>query len=305
LTNTPHALPVVSVVVPCKGHARELEKCLSSLDRQASAPPFEVIVVDSAADPSVQAVVQRFAHVRLIRTDRNLLPGDARNLGVESARGEYLGFTDADCEPETTWVAMGLDALRQGARLVGGPILDRYPLHPIAAADNMLQFADWPATRPDGEAEYFPACNMALRKSDFMALGGFPETGLSGGEDTLLTALAATRWPGQLLFDRRVRVRHVGRKGLREMWRHQRNFGYARGLRRLRLTAFQERAGRWPWMTLPIASRRFCYILGRTWSWNRRGLPRLALLTPVLFLGLLAWARGFRRGLRESTAGDL
>ena len=111
--------PLISVVVPCRGHANELKGCLRGLENQITTAPYEIIVVDSAADPAVSDVVDAFPGVRLVRSRSGLLPGSARNLGARHARGDYLAFTDADCIPEPDWLAAVITALKSGATMIG------------------------------------------------------------------------------------------------------------------------------------------------------------------------------------------
>ncbi|MCP4209085.1 MAG: glycosyltransferase family 2 protein, partial [Shimia sp.] len=109
---------------------------------------YEIIVADSTPNSTVADVVAAFPGSRLVRSSTALLPGAARNLGAQHARGAYLAFIDADCVPEPDWLATALAALQAGVKIVGGSILDAYPFHPIAVSDNMLQFADFPRQRP-------------------------------------------------------------------------------------------------------------------------------------------------------------
>lgn len=297
--------PRVSVVVPCSGHAELLGHGLEALSAQVEAEPFEVVVVDAAADPAVARVAERFPFVRLVRSADGLSPGAARNLGVEAAGGDFLAFTDADCRPEPTWLAAAVAALESGARMVGGPILNTRPFHPVAVADNLQQFAEFPPTRPAGAATHFPTCNVALRADDFEASGGFIIDRL--GEDIILSRTMARRWPDGLRFVPGMRVRHMGRTGFRAMLRHNLELGLWRGRLGLRVGALQMRLGRSMLAILPFAAWRWVYILRTTCRWHPAGLPRLLVLTPLLLPGLVAWAIGFRRGARspaESPMGE-
>lgn len=287
----------VSVVVPCRGHAELLGHALEALSAQVDAGPFEVVVVDAAADPAVERVAERFPFVRLVRSADGLSPGAARNLGVEAAAGEFLAFTDADCRPGPTWLAAAVGALESGARMVGGPILHTRPFHPVAVADNLQQFAEFPPTRPAGAATHFPTCNVALRADDFRAAGGFIVDRL--GEDLVLSRTMAERWPNGLRFVPGMRVRHMGRTGFRAMLRHNLELGLWRGRLGLRVGDLQLRLGRSMFAILPFAAWRWLYILRTTGRWHPAGLPRFLVLTPVLLPGLVAWAIGFRRGVRS------
>ena len=291
--------PSISVIVPCRQHATPLADCLGALAGQVGAPPFEVIVVDAAHDDAVAAVAKRFAWVRPVRSRAGLLAGEARNLGVAHARGELLAFTDADCVPRPGWLAAAAGALRHGARLVGGPVTDLRPYHPIARADNLLQFAHVPAERPAMPAKLLPGGNSALRRADFLAAGGFRHPARQiAGEDVILCEAVSARWPGATRFVPAMAVRHAGRSTLAAYLRHQYVFGYARGALGLCLKPVHGRLGRWLIMLGPVVLKRLTYIAGQSLRWRGlAGLLPVIVLLPVLLAGLVGWAVGFRHGL--------
>lgn len=108
--------PLVSVIVRTKDRPEALVKALDSLAAQA-CPNLEVIVVnDGGRDVAKQleSLRSRFACLEYI----DLQPGRGRsaagNVGLEKARGKYLGFLDDD-----DWLLPGhfsllLDALEKG-----------------------------------------------------------------------------------------------------------------------------------------------------------------------------------------------
>jgi glycosyltransferase involved in cell wall biosynthesis len=101
-----HGSAQVSIIVPCREHARELRSCLQGLQNQDGQIEFEVLVVDSDCDRDVATVAQGFSLAKLVRPPRGmpLSAGAARNLGVEHAAATVLGMIDADCVPEQGWV---------------------------------------------------------------------------------------------------------------------------------------------------------------------------------------------------------
>ena len=289
----PTAPPELSVVVPCLGHAEELRACLTALSAQDLRSVYEVVVVDSASDDQVAAAVSTFPIARLVRSEARLAPGPARNLGVSIAVADLLVFTDADCRPEPGFLGAARATLNQGARLATGPIVDA-PGGFIAACDNLLQFVDFSAGRPAGPAQYAPGCNLAIRKADFLAAGAFPD---GGAEDLRLSIAVAERWPGRLMFNPEMRVRHLGRPTLGALIDHHRSFGLERARHRVHLKHWQLRLGRCRIMMLPIAAKRLAYLGSRTLRWNPRRLAFVLGSSFVLMVGLVAWARGFRAGL--------
>jgi GT2 family glycosyltransferase len=293
--------PLATVVVPCKGHAKELSLCLASLSRQVTSFPYETVVVDSASDPAVASVASSFPGVRVVRSQGNLRAGPARNVGVRSSRADYVAFIDADCEAGETWLAAAVDQLRRGAAMVGGPVVDgRW--HPIAVTDNLLQFADFRPGRADGPARYFPACNMAVQREAFTAVGGFPEFDLDANEDTSLCNRFLRRWPDGLRFVRAMQVSHDGRTGLGEFFKHQSAFGYVRGSLGTHLTERQRRWAARAAMLPAVVLKRLSYLAGRTVRFDPARVPQMVLLLPLIVPGLTAWALGFRRGCRATAA---
>jgi glycosyltransferase involved in cell wall biosynthesis len=292
--------PKVSIVIPCRNHAEELVACLQSLSQCETALSAEVIVVDAGLDPEVAVVAERVPGVRVVRGTAPLLPGAARNLGVDRAAGDWVCFIDADCVVEPGWLAAAIGALRSGAKVVGGPILHGEPWNPIATIDNLMQFVDSPEGRPAGPMNLLPSCNVGISRADFLALGGFPELDQACGEDVLFSQKANARWTGALVFVPAMRIRHFGRRTLRRLWAHQESFGYARGRHGLLLSATYRRLGRSVVLAPVVALRRMTYLATRVTKWQPASLIVLVLGLPILVVGMTAWCRGFYRGIASS-----
>ncbi len=294
-------VPAISVIIACLGHAQELPGCLSSLQKQSTSFVYEIIVVDSAADPGVALAAEKFPAVRLVRSHQGLFPGAARNLGVQHARAEMLGFVDADCTLPPDWIEQAVSTVQRGHKIVGGPVLDALPWHPIARVDNLLQFADFKPGRPAGPAAHFPSCNMVLPRSIFETLQGFRED-VAVGEDTLLTQLAHQKWPVGLYFHPRLIVFHTGRTSWPGFARHQRSFGNSRARYGLNMSAGYERLARHPSLAGLVVLRRFAYLALRTIQWDLPALPAFVLLSPLTLIGLAFWAQGFYQGFQARKA---
>jgi glycosyltransferase involved in cell wall biosynthesis len=104
-------VPRVSVIVPAYNSAAYLRETLRSIEQQ-SYRDFEVIVVDDASrDGTLEVASSAGGVVRALRSERNLGPAGARNLGLEHASGELVALLDAD----DTWLPGYLE--RQVSRL--------------------------------------------------------------------------------------------------------------------------------------------------------------------------------------------
>lgn len=292
--------PIITAIVPCKGGASMVRDCLDGFSAQTLDRPFEVIVIDGWMDDEVAAVSKTYPFVHLLRSDQNLLQAQARNIGVEQVRSDYIAFIDADCVPDPDWLRAAVAGLDAGLRLAGGPILDALPDNPYAVADNYSQFAEWPATRPEGPQAYFPACNIAMRAEDFLAVAGFPHTGVPAGEDTLLCFAMAERFEsGTLRFRPDMRVRHRGRETRQAFLEHQRFFGSVRGGFGIKLSARKRRLGQWTVMMPLVMAARLRHMLACTVRWSPGQLWGVARLLPLIVWGLGYWALGFRDACRK------
>jgi glycosyltransferase involved in cell wall biosynthesis len=116
---------MISVIIPCSRMARFLPDAIGSIRRQAVAVD-EILVIDDGLDADTDAtcaaLMAQDAPIRLIRTDP-CHPGVARNLGLAEARGDVIGFLDAD----DLWPASKL--ARQCARLDAAPAVEMVSGH--------------------------------------------------------------------------------------------------------------------------------------------------------------------------------
>lgn len=103
--------PLVSVIIPVYNDADRLTKCLEALSRQTyPEDSLEIVVVDNGSDDKPDRALARFPKAHLLHEPR---PGSykARNMGIETARGDVFAFTDADCVPSPTWIEEGVHAM--------------------------------------------------------------------------------------------------------------------------------------------------------------------------------------------------
>jgi glycosyltransferase involved in cell wall biosynthesis len=90
--NRQYEKPSVSIIIPTFNSAENLPSCLQSV-RNQTYKHHEVIVVDGFSTDETVKVAERFgAHV----FRRKSTQAEARNVGVEKARGKYVLFMDSD-----------------------------------------------------------------------------------------------------------------------------------------------------------------------------------------------------------------
>lgn len=88
----------VSIVVPVYKVEKYLERCVDSIINQTYRN-LEIILVDDGSPDSCPAMCDKFAEkdsrIIVIHKENGGL-SDARNAGLDIARGEYIGFVDSD-----------------------------------------------------------------------------------------------------------------------------------------------------------------------------------------------------------------
>lgn len=89
-------MPKASIIVPAYNAAQTLAETLASISAQSFAD-FEIIVVDDGSTDNTVRIARDHGdqRLRVVRQINRGLAG-ARNTGIAHARGEYIGFCDAD-----------------------------------------------------------------------------------------------------------------------------------------------------------------------------------------------------------------
>lgn len=90
--------PKVSIIMPVYNVEKYLKKCLNSLINQ-TLDDIEIICVNDGSTDNSDKILQEFAQkdsrIKIL-TQSNKGQSVARNLAIENANGEYLGFVDSD-----------------------------------------------------------------------------------------------------------------------------------------------------------------------------------------------------------------
>ncbi|WP_280384070.1 glycosyltransferase [Nocardia wallacei] len=98
---------VLSVVIPVLNEAKSITRTLDHLVAQAAVD--EIVVVDNGSTDGTRQLVENYSreHPRVVVvTESQRGVARARNTGFDTARGEYIGRTDADTLVSPDWGAV-------------------------------------------------------------------------------------------------------------------------------------------------------------------------------------------------------
>lgn len=90
--------PIISIIVPIYNVEKYLPKCIESILNQ-TFKEFELILVDDGSPDNSGAICDKYAEkdkrIRVIHKANGGL-SSARNIALDTAIGEYIGFVDSD-----------------------------------------------------------------------------------------------------------------------------------------------------------------------------------------------------------------
>lgn len=283
----------VSIVVPAYNARATIADCLRALEAQALRDECEIIVVDSSTDGTAELVTAEFPNVKLYTFSERHFPGSARNFAVSRARGEIIAFTDADCVAGPGWLSEIIEAHRGGALVIGGAVENGSPDNYLGWVYYFCEFNQWlPGARRVSMGE-IPTCCLSMKRAAFDRYGPF----LDGTYCSDTAFHWRLRRDGhQPLFLPSIKVAHQYREGLKSFLRHEvfhgRSFGLVRTSEQ-RLTRAQRALFAARTLYLPLLQ---FYLTARRVVRCGFYLKEFVLLSPLIFLGILAWSYGELRG---------
>ena len=297
-------LQSVSFVVPCYRNLRTIGFTLRSIFSQDGASDREVVIVDSSEESVADWLKVHFPKVRLLRPERRLWAGAARNLGAASVRGDLLAFVDADAMLQPNWLTTLRLRLSERPDTVatGGFVENANPRAPASRVLHWTEFSEFLPGRPSGPRRFLSSSNLLVRREEFLRVGGFPEH-LPASEDRVLFQRYVSDGVGRPFWDGSTGILHYHRARWFEARAHLFGLGYWGGRVRREHAGLE---GGWlarnPAAALLLPLYRTPLILLRVCRAQPRRIASAVALAPLLGLATISWARGFRAGLMEKGA---
>ena len=166
---------VVSVVIPTMRRPAMLRSAVASVLAQELPEGYGLEILVAVSDPGNADDV---AVARELAADPAVTPvfadargaGAARNAAIRQSHGEFIAFTDDDCEAQPGWLRAGLEAMTN-ADLVQGKT---WPGAPVAGREHTI----W-AIPPTWLWE---TCNLIVRREFVDRAGPFDESWNASGQ---------------------------------------------------------------------------------------------------------------------------
>jgi len=195
-----------SIIIPVRTITPYVRETVAHLKRQTEKN-FEIIIVTDKPE--------KLTGARIIAS-LEPTPAYKRNLGAKASKGQILAFLDDDAYPDSRWLENAAKIFNEEpVAAVCGPAL-------TPPTDSLRQKASgWVWASPLGsggagvcrnrrlprrEVDDFSSVNFLVRKSDFLAIGGF-NVNHWPGEDTKL-CLDLVKMGKKIIYDPKVLVYH-------------------------------------------------------------------------------------------------
>ncbi len=285
----------VSFIIPSFRSRATIGRTLQAVLDQDTRLRHETVVVDSSDDGTGEWVQARFPGVRLVRGATRLLPGAARNRGVEAAKGDWLAFVDSDAAPAPDWLEILMARLRDpSVSLTGGWVGNANPETVASRVLHWIEFSEAVPGSASGPRKTLSSSNWLLSKATFLNVGGFFEE-FAMSEDLLF----CRRLEGSICFEGSTGVWHHHRSQWPEAVHHLFQLGLWSGRYRSRFQATGSWLASVPWASFGVPPLRAAKIVARISRADPAEGAKCLLHLPWIARALQSWGKGFRQGLRE------
>lgn len=179
---------------------RTIKKCLESL-RSVKYVCKEIIFIDDGSTDGTREFLASQGDIVLIES-KNQGPSRARNLGILTARGEFVAFTDSDCVVHPDWLSELSNGFSSGKSVVSHDFEQRREIAAVGgdqqspkdespfgkSIQHFLKRVGFVADyirkgkKAIAEVRHNPTCNVMYRRDVILRAGMFDES-LWPGED--------------------------------------------------------------------------------------------------------------------------
>jgi poly-beta-1,6-N-acetyl-D-glucosamine synthase len=185
----------ITVIIPARNEEENIGLLLQALQEQTYPKElFEVIVVDDHSSDSTVKVIQQFQSVKLVQLKEdgiNSFKKKAIETGIESATGDLIVTTDADCIPPREWLkTIAAFNEENNSVLIAAPVVfdcNSSVLQVFQAMDFMILQGITGAAVYKKQLSMCNGANLAYEKNVFYEVNGFSGIdNIASGDDMLL-----------------------------------------------------------------------------------------------------------------------
>ncbi len=289
----PSEKPFISIIIPVKNFERTIEKTFEYLlNVDYPRERWEWVIADGGSNDTTVEIIKdwqkKHPFIKLVEIVNCPSPGFARNRALETVKGEFLFFTDADCAPDKNWVNEMMRHFERDPKIaaVGGEVFtlkvdpdnlveawcQHFRFNMVAPRYGFIKEGYYPDFPKDPlpsdivghKGYFFGTCNVAYRRSAMQECGCRFWDRPTGEDMDLSYQHRSKGW--KFYFAPKAKVDHMHRadmKALRKVWV---TYGQAhcplleKYLKRPGLEVVLQFVKGGPSFTIPFPVKGFAYI---------------------------------------------
>ena len=143
---------------------RQIKECLSALQNQVDAPPFDTVVVYDPLIEGVESITDEFPNVRVVANSGQRTPMELAAKAIRESDGEFVFLTEDHCVPSPEWVRRLYDAQAPDRAAVGGTVATADDIGPVDWSFYFVDYFRYAPPREQGDSPSLTVCNVAYRR---------------------------------------------------------------------------------------------------------------------------------------------
>ncbi|HMK53187.1 MAG TPA: glycosyltransferase family 2 protein [Methanobacteriaceae archaeon] len=176
---------LISIIIVTYNSKNHIKNCLESILNQSYPAnyDFEIVIVDNCSSDETVSFIEDNYPARIIKNQVNSGYGSANNLGVKNSEGNYIVILNPDTICDEGWLPGLIEPLKNHSKLITTPRVLVYDGKYINSCGLITHFTGLSFTRGlNAQKDDFNrsecingifGCCFAIKKKDFLKLGGF------------------------------------------------------------------------------------------------------------------------------------
>lgn len=206
ITTALTTFPAVSILIAARNEADRIRPTLEALQSLAYRGPLEIIIVDDHSEDNTLSILHHASPDQIVVLQNDGFgKRSALQTGLQSAKGDIILLTDADCIPGPNWIiTMITPFIDQNIHWVSGPVAARADANLISRYDS-LEWQGLLALTGSGFAHRQPVlaqgANIAFRRSSYdlvSTMSTLPNR--ASGDDVFLLSAFHQAYPDGCTF---------------------------------------------------------------------------------------------------------
>mgnify|MGYP003394054389 CR=1 FL=1 len=221
--------PIISVIVPVLNAGSFINDCVTSLINQDfPKDQYEIIIVDNGSkDDTINRLTEYGNSITMLHESKK---GSyiARNTGINTAKGEIIAFTDADCIADKNWLKeLYIRFVSEDIGCVVGSVIPNPGESLVEIYSRNKKILSQETVVDSRYLPYGQTANAAFRKEVFTKIGNFDERLMSGG-DADISWRMQIKTDYKLVYNPESIVEHHHRTTFKGLFKQQFSYGFGR-----------------------------------------------------------------------------